>query len=184
VSPRALSGWSIDALKRLATRPELPHDLYNRVADAYRPLISIADDASPELGQLARQAAVAMSKAYKSITERLYRDIQTVMTEPTIRSLDLIDRLLQLPDGEWGECRGEHGNEPPRPLNPRLHSNLLRSPGFRRFGIRARTIRVGHETIHGYRREWFLPVWRYLDGADEEQPTRHKMTVVRGGRRD
>jgi hypothetical protein len=86
-------------------------------------------------------------------------------------------------DGEWWECRGEHGDRPPRPLNPTILAQLLRSAGLTRFNIRSRTIRWGHgqgDTYQGYKREWFTEAWRWLDGREGEE---HGLTVVRGGRR-
>jgi hypothetical protein len=93
------------------------------------------------------------------------------------------DASILAEDGEWWECRGEHGDRPPRPLNPTILAQLLRSAGLTRFNIRSRTIRWGHgqgDTYQGYKREWFTEAWRWLDGREGEE---HGLTVVRGGRR-
>jgi hypothetical protein len=90
-----------------------------------------------------------------------------------ISSAALIERLLALDDGMWGDWRGPNDDRPPRKLNQSELSRLLRP-----FSIRPRTIRPaqGGSTSRGYMRAWFETAWAaYCPPADT--PTQPSKTI-------
>ncbi len=55
-------GWALGAVDLLlAADPDLPHELDDRAAEAWEPLLAIADMAGGEWPRLAREAAIALS---------------------------------------------------------------------------------------------------------------------------
>jgi hypothetical protein len=156
--------WASSA--SLASNPQMPASIYNRVADNWRVLFSIADDLGH--GEEARAAAIELSsnRPDEDVGVTLLRDIQTILFmlgADRITSAALIERLVELADGFWGEWRGPNDDRPPRKLSQSELARLLQP-----FEIRSRTIRPrpGDRTARGYHRHQFEAAWAAYCPAD------------------
>jgi hypothetical protein len=158
----------------LAPDPAMPASLRNRAADNWRVLLAIADDLGH--GEAARAAAVtlAANRPDEDASVVLLSNIRSIFDRrgvDRISSKLLIEELLALDDGMWGDWRGPNDDRPPRKLNQSELSRLLRP-----FFIRPRTIRPaqGGPTSRGYMRAWFESAWAaYCPPADTStQPSK------------
>src|SRR5207302_2343969 len=108
---RQILMWRRDV--ELDPDPEMPKELRNRLADNWRPLISIAD--SLGMGEAAREAAVAFAHAFQDADVRilLLIDIRAVFNAcglDRMSSKSLLDALHAMDDSDWNEFRGLHGD--------------------------------------------------------------------------
>jgi len=174
---------------QLDRHPDMPSELRGRRADNWRPLIAIADACGPVWGELARDAALALTRANRDEAPGIVllhhiRQIFEARGVDRLASKLLLVDLLTL-DETWSEWRGVRGDEHPRKLTQGAIATLLRP-----FGIRPRNIwplrRTPTDTsVRGYMRSWFEQAWRaYCDGeaADDgtaAQPS--KVIRLRGG---
>lgn len=72
-----LAAWALDP--KLANEPSMPELLTGGQCDVWRPLISIADACSAEVGELAREVAVRTCRGLDQDPEVvLLRDIQLI----------------------------------------------------------------------------------------------------------
>jgi Protein of unknown function (DUF3631) len=152
--------------------PALPRDLKNRIADNWRPLISIADTFGPAWAKLAREAAVMFAHAYQDEDAGVVllsdiRDIFNRTAADRMVSVDLIAALLEIDESAWSEYRGVRDDQQPRKLSPGEMARLLRP-----FGIRPRSVwptgkrYKGSSSRKGYYRSQFESAWaRYCDPA-------------------
>jgi Protein of unknown function (DUF3631) len=165
---QAVRDWAAEV--QVASEPEMPPSLRNRAADNWRPLLSIAD--SFGYGESARAAAIALSadRLDEDAGVRLLADIRTIFQVceiDRIASAVLVEQLIQLDDGQWGEFRGPDDNRAPRKLTQPQLAQLLRP-----FGINSRTIwplrrGLGDKSSRGYLRSQFEAAWRaYCPQAD------------------
>ena len=149
----------------------MPNGLRNRPADNWRVLLSIADACSPAWGELAREAAVALSKGQdEDFGVMLLSDIRDIFDRrPTVDRLAsavIVADLNEIPDGLWSEWRGPRDDQTPRQLSPGEMARLL-AP----FGIRPKTVwppRRGtrDRSVKGYHRKQFEAIWAaYCDGT-------------------
>lgn len=95
----------------LNLNPKLPEGLRNRVADDWRPLISIADSFGPYWAEAAREVALIFQRDYHDEDAGVVllsdiRDIFNRTAADRMASGDLIVALLDLPDGLWSEYCG------------------------------------------------------------------------------
>ena len=90
--------------------PQLPEGLRNRPADNWRPLVSIADACSPQWGEAAREAAVALSKGQdEDLGVLLLSNIREIfdrrpMTD-RLASAVIVTELNEMTDVLWSEWR-------------------------------------------------------------------------------
>ncbi|MGA2319740.1 MAG: DUF3631 domain-containing protein [Solirubrobacteraceae bacterium] len=155
-----LATWAEAATPHLGeAEPELPDDLNDRAADAWEPLLAIADMAGDGWPEVARDAAVKLAAAGDDDEigrgEQLLRGIHKAMTDrdviATAELLILINDDDELPFGGWRDGRGLDARTLARQLRP--------------YGVRPRKIRVGAHTPMGYHRDDLRDVWsRYLRG--------------------
>lgn len=110
VVARQIARWAEDNGARIGvTDPTMPPGLYNRTADNWRPLLSIAEAASDDWPEKARKAATALAGGdvdEVSRTELLLSDIRTifsVLKVDEISSADLIERLCAIVPRPWSE---------------------------------------------------------------------------------
>jgi hypothetical protein len=164
----------------LARDPEMPSALRDRAADNWRVLLAIADDLGH--GDAARSAAIKLSSncLYEDAGVKLLSDIRSVfqlLGKDRIASAVLVEALLGLDDGIWGEWRGPNDDRLPRKLSQSELARLLRP-----FQIRSKTIwpaRRGprERSKRGYLRNEFEPAWRaYCPPADT--PTQASKIIV------
>jgi hypothetical protein len=172
---QAIRDWA--AKVQLSTDPEMPPSLRNRTADNWRPLLSIAD--SFGCGEAARLAAIALSadRPDEDVGVQLLTDVRTIFHAREIdrvASADLVEQLIGLDEGQWGEWRGPNDARTPRKLTQPQVAELLRP-----FGIKSRTIwpigrRPGDKSSRGYLRSQFEAAWRAYcaQGDTPTQPSK------------
>ncbi len=151
-----LAEWA-SSVRDSITFPELPAGITDRAADVWEPLIATADAAGGEWPTRVRAAAVFMvqeeNQKPPTFGIRLLGDIRAVFAEDRdLRTTDLLERLHNIETAPWGNFRGA-------PIDARFLARQLS-----RFNIQTNnTIRVGAETMKGYRREHLVDAWdRYL----------------------
>jgi Protein of unknown function (DUF3631) len=185
--------WAYENRDKLNPNPDLPRELASSPRDAWRSLVSIADALSPEIGQLAREAALAMSgwgdnpKVYllghireisKKPVDELVRPDKNpnahLCNSPTqIASASLVANLIAH-HPIWAAWDGVDHKQLPRPLTQNILAGLLKR------WVRHETIWPSPRTdtsksAMGYKYEKFQKWWeRYCpdwtdDDADEEE---------------
>jgi hypothetical protein len=139
-----------------AFEAELPSELPDRAADAWEPLLAIADAAGGVWPVRARWAAVVLHASREqddSLGLRLLSDVREVFAVrgvERISTADLITALQADEEGPWATERS--------PLTPHRLAGLLHQ-----FEIRSKQLRIGSASLKGYEREAFVDSWeRYL----------------------
>jgi Protein of unknown function (DUF3631) len=152
--------------------PDLPRDLKNRIADNWRPLISIADCFGPAWAKIAREMAVTFARSYHDedtgvILLSDIRDIFNRTAADRMASADLITALLDIEESGWSEYQGVRDDQQPRRLSVGEMARLLRP-----FGIRPRSVwpmakrRKTSSSRKGYYRSEFERAWtQYCEPA-------------------
>jgi len=144
-----------------AAWPTLPLGVADRRAEAWEPLIAVADLAGGDWPQRARVAAVADVAAHKtrepSLGIRLLTDTRTAMGDmAAIFTNDLLSRLNAMEESPWGDLRGH-------PLESRGLAARLK-----KYGVAPGTVRIGADTGKGYKRDDLFDAWtRYLPDPTE-----------------
>jgi hypothetical protein len=170
--------WAVGAVDLLlAADPALPDELDDRAAEAWEPLLAIADIAGGDWPERARAAALALSsdgdRDEVTTGTLLLGAIREVFGEgDRITTTDLLTAINadeELPFGGWRDGKGIDGRRLARLLKP--------------YGIRPRTIRVGDHTEKGYMRESFSEPWaRWLPTCTEpsqrSQPSQNSGAVT------
>jgi Protein of unknown function (DUF3631) len=151
-----LAAWaSIIGAEAGKARLDLP-GVTDRRAEAWEPLIAIADLAGGDWPQRARAAAVADVTSHRgregSLGVRLLADLKTVFEDREAMSTSaILEALVGMDDAPWGDLKGKALDA--RGLALRL----------KRYGIARKTIRIGMATAKGYSREDMHDAWkRYL----------------------
>jgi hypothetical protein len=163
VLARQAARWAHDHADKLADAdPDMPTGVINRMADNWRPLLSIADVAGGDWPQRARKAVKqAQLAAGGSRLETLLHDIRTVLGERTeMPSADLVKGLVEMEGHPWAEL-GRSG----KPLTQTRLARLLKSLGIAPGNIGPKEARV-----RGYARASFEEDFgRYLaiEGVSE-----------------
>jgi hypothetical protein len=154
-----------------------------RIADNWRPLISIADSFSPAWGALARKSAITFqSLTNASVVILLLYDIRTVFNQTGLDIIGtefLVRKLIELETSwTWGAYTGVGDDKPGRKLTAQEVSRLLRSLNL---GIQSKSEwtegpRATASSIKSYARAQFEDAWlRYCPDpnviADETRPT-------------
>ena len=145
--------WAADSFAKLADPdPQIPDALNDRAADNWRPLLAIADLASGEWPQLARQAALTLSCEAQdgAIGVELLKDIRLAFGEAdAIRSIDLVAKLIADPERPWAEWKRG------KPLTQKQLGRLLSD-----FRICSETVSIpGLNDAKGYKRARFEDAW-------------------------
>jgi hypothetical protein len=149
--------------------PEMPKDIHNRLADNWRPLLSIAD--SLGRGDDARAALAIFARDFTDADARilLLADIRRVFDARGVDRLPsalLLDALHGFDDADWSEFRGIRADQSPHKLKVGELAGMLRD-----FGIRSRSIWPLNRTnesrsAKGYSRQQFEEVWRTYCSED------------------
>ena len=144
--------WTEDNLSQLrAARPAMPDGVYNRIADNWRPLLSIADVVGGEWPERLREAAIRMNaveREDKSHGEKLLEDIRAIFQrsgQDRLSSENIVNALVEMDDRPWPEWyRGQPMSK------PALARQLTR------YGIQSTTLRLpGAPNAKGYYRRAF-----------------------------
>jgi hypothetical protein len=111
---KAIRDWAVKV--QLTPDPEMPSSLRNRAADNWRSLLSIAD--SFGYGEAARVAATVLSanRLDEDVGVQLLIDVRTIFQAgevDRIGSAALVEQLIGLDEGQWGEWRGLNDDRPP-----------------------------------------------------------------------
>jgi hypothetical protein len=163
-----LATWAAGAMPVLRDAvPAVPDVLTDRAAEAWEPLVAIADLAGGAWPKRAREAALALhgvadiestGVALLGAISESFTDAETKATRDRLLTRELLE-LLVARDGEpWGSWWGQA-----------LAKGDVQGPAYklskllRPFGITARSIRNGDDRGQGYERADFLEAWsRYL----------------------
>jgi len=151
------------------SRPKEPDGLSDRAADAWEPLLAIADLLDGDWPPIARSAAVALFHRQEELEDTLavalltdIRDVFDTSDEAKLKSVTLCAELRKLPDSGWSNFGARRGHKGVRPNDVAM---LLRP-----FGITPHTVRFDNSaergsTAKGYARADFEDAWaRYLRG--------------------
>jgi putative DNA primase/helicase len=131
---RKAARWVSDNVENIkVATPTIPAGLNDRAADAWEPLLAIADAAGGEWPQRARRAALALSGEQAieddNIGTQLLSDIRAVFTEDRMKSETLVGLLNGLEDRPWAEFgRTSKG------LTPNMLARLLKQYKIRPAG--------------------------------------------------
>ena len=144
--------------------PKLPDGVVDRRAEAWEPLLAVAEAAGGDWPQLARVAAVADVAAHRrrepSLGIRLLMDLRKVFGwkdgEPyewrdTLSTEDILRILNAMDESPWGDLRG-------KPLDSRGLAMRLK-----KYGVTSKNIVVGTTRPKGYDRGDLHGAWeRYI----------------------
>lgn len=136
--------------------PLLPEGVTDRRAEAWEPLIAIADAAGGTWSERARVASVADVAATRervpTLGIRLLSDVREAFKErDVLATSDLLEILNNMDEAPWGDLRG-------KPLDSRGLAMKLK-----KYGVVPKTVRIGTATPKGYTRENLYDAWeRYL----------------------
>ena len=136
--------------------PVLPEGVTDRRAEAWEPLIAIADAAGGTWSKRARVASVADVAATRervpTLGIRLLSDVREAFKErDVLATSELLEILNSMDEAPWGDLRG-------KPLDSRGLAMRLK-----KYGIVPKTVRIETATPKGYTRENLYDAWeRYL----------------------
>jgi hypothetical protein len=150
--------------------PEVPKELNDRQADCWRPLFAIADILGGEWPRLAREAAIAMSKAAADddddSVELLLADLAKIFEDAQVQrmaSAMIVAKLKALSERPWAAY--DHG----RPLNELGLAKMLRN-----FGVMPRQWGEGPKThrrsVRGYYLSDLAPIFARYVGQESGTP--------------
>jgi putative DNA primase/helicase len=157
---RRCARWVADHAEDLRdAEPPLPAQMFNRVADCWRPLFAIAVAAGGDWPErLARAAdALAPKDAGEGRGVRLLADVHAIFCAREVdrlASAELCSALADVDGAPWADCM--HG----RQITQNKLASLLKP-----FGISSGTVRFDKDdTARGYLKSDFAEAWnRYLD---------------------
>jgi hypothetical protein len=151
-----------------AFEANVPSELPDRAADAWEPLLAIADAAGGIWPARARRAAVVLHASREqddSLGLRLLSDIRLVFEARDVERIftgDLITALQADEEGPWVSDRS--------PLTPHRLAKLLHP-----FEIGSKQVRIGPTSLKGYGREAFVDGWeRYLSVPPSPVEPKHR----------
>ncbi len=158
-----LSDWATGAVQHLAEAwPVLPDDLDDRAADAWEPLLAIADAAGHGWDGRARSAAIALAEdkdGDESVGGLLLLHIRESLDgHERMSTVELLAELVDREDAPWARWWG-NDVEAGRTKGPASRLAKILQP----FGIAPTKFRDGEATFRGYVRADFEEAWsRYL----------------------
>lgn len=151
-----------------AFEADLPSALPDRAADAWEPLLAIADAAGGVWPARARRAAVVLHAGREqddSLGLRLLSDVRLVFDARGVERIfttDLIAALQADEEGPWASERS--------PLTPHRLARLLHP-----FEIVSKQLRIGPASLKGYEREAFIDAWeRYVPIPPSSAEPKHR----------
>ncbi len=161
---RRIVRWTTDSQKKIAAiDPQIPIELNDRQADAWRELLRIADVAGGEWSRIAREAAIAVCAQSDSddddVRTLLLRDLRALFSSATYKtaftSEEVVEYLLSLEDHPWPGFAGGKGFS---------KNNLARY--LKPFGIQSVQMKTAGRNARAYRVEDFKEIFaRYLEST-------------------
>jgi hypothetical protein len=179
-----LAAWAADVGKRVGDPwPEMPAGVEDRAADAWEPLLSVADLAGGDWPDLARSACVALVAGARddaqTIGARLLADLRDVFAARddalfgeagVLFTSDILKALTALEEAPWG---GWHDGEG---IKARDLAKLLKP-----YGVAPRQVRIGGTTAKGYHRAELADAWsRYAPAPLSETSETSETGLARG----
>jgi hypothetical protein len=161
-----LEAWSSGATSSLAEAwPALPDDLDDRAADAWEPLLAIADAAGHGWDSRARIAALHLAgdkDAEASVGALLLDHIKVAFNgSDRLSTVEILTELVDREDGPWAKWWG-NDVEAGRTKGPASRLARLLKP----FEVTPRQLRGDAGTFRGYERDDFAEAWsRYLSNG-------------------
>jgi Protein of unknown function (DUF3631) len=139
-----------------AFEADVPSELPDRAADAWEPLLAIADAAGGVWPARARGAAVILHASREqddSLGLRLLSDVRLLFDARDVERISTADLISALQADEESPWLSERS-----PLTPHRLARLLHP-----FEIASKQLRIGSASLKGYEREAFVDGWeRYL----------------------
>jgi hypothetical protein len=168
---------------RLDPNPKMPPELRGRDADNWRPLLAIADAFGPELGRIARAAAVifAQDRREEDVAVMLLHSIREVFDA---RGVDRITRkallaaLHDLEDAGWAEFCGVKNDGSPHKLRNSELRAMLRLLDIESHSIGPPKGGLGGEPGRGYYRSDFEAAWRAYCGEGTPESDKSSNVVA------
>ena len=177
---RKAARWAADNIENLRKADPDVGDLFNRVADNWRPLLAIAELAGGAWPRWAHEAAASAAKrsSESSLGIELLADIQDIFARrktDRLPSAALAAELALVEGRPWAEW-GKTG----KPISQNALARLLKK--FKAnddIPIAPEKIRVGDQTPNGYHLTQFEDAFaRYLSSTPSSQPHRNKPTAA------
>jgi hypothetical protein len=139
-----------------SAEPDLPVE--DRAADAWEPLVAVADRAGGSWPYRARQACkhivddAVEDEVETSLSRQLLADLRAVFgDQPRLYSAVICEELGKLEGSPWSDWYG-------RPFGQRDLARLLTN-----YRVKPRLVKLDGKTLRGYQRDDFDDVWvRYL----------------------
>jgi hypothetical protein len=167
---------------RLDTYPPMPSQLPSSPADAWRPLIACADACGEEIGQLAREAAIAISGWGENPRVLLLADLRTVFETPLdqlskphpvntsehLASATIVAELIVINE-LWADWTGENNDQNPRKMTAGIMGKMLR-PWVRSVTLWPLPRPKGAKSAKGYRRADLEKLWEIYCPRDGATP--------------
>jgi hypothetical protein len=151
-----------------AFEADVPSELPDRAADAWEPLLAIADAPGGVWPARARGAAVVLHASREqddSLGLRLLSDLRLLFDARGVERIftaDLITALQADEEGPWVSDRS--------PLTPHRLAKLLHP-----FEIGSKQVRIGPTSLKGYERPAFVDAWdRYLPSPPSPLDAKHR----------
>jgi len=147
-----------------AAWPALPEGVVDRRAEAWEPLIAVADAAGGAWPDRSRVAAVADVAAHRdrapTLGIRLLTDLRQIFKErEAITTDEILKTLNSMDEAPWGDLKG-------KPMDSRGLAGRLK-----KYGVKSKTVRIGESTPKGYTREDLFDVFsRYLPNLTPSHP--------------
>ncbi len=155
-----------------AVEADIPAGLPDRAADAWEPLLAIAEAAGGDWPGRARTAALVLHAhrdADDSLALRLLADVRVAFAAlgtDRLATATLLQQLRADDAGPWADARF--------PLTPHRLGRLL-GP----WGIHPKQLRVDGASVKGYERAAFLDAWdRYLPPASPVEPKQRNIDAA------
>ncbi len=159
-----LAAWAATAPGRVGDPwPKMPPGVADRAADAWEPLLMVADLAGGDWPELARQACAAFVVGARddaaSLGTRLLADLRHIFgSADALFTQTILDRLHALGESPWADY--SYG----KPFSARDLADMLNE-----HQVKSRQLRIGEDSRKGYRRADLEDSWaRYLPSPGSE----------------
>jgi hypothetical protein len=143
--------------------PVMPDGITDRPADVWEPILAVADASGGDWPAKARKACVALCASSltrdASLGVKLLTDLREIFgSADRLSTAEILDRLHKLDESPWADLRG-------KPLDPRGLAHRLTA-----YGITSTKVKLGDDSLRGYRREDLHDAWlRYCPPPEETE---------------